>query len=71
MSDITTRYGKRNKIDCLTHQSLEQIRAIVNGEEPTYTDRGGVGEDVRNLSSFALEQIRAILPNGGGQSCRY
>ena len=58
----------RTKIDCFTMDALEQIKATLNNETPTFTNRGGVGKDVRELSDFALQQIKdAIGSNGGGQ----
>lgn len=56
----------RTKIDCFTHEALEQIKDVVNGNEPSFTDRGGVGKDVRYLSDFALWQIGNAVGNGGG-----
>lgn len=58
----------RTKVDCFTQDALEQIKGVVNGNEPTYVNRGGVGKDVRYLSDFALWQIKnAVGTNGGGQ----
>lgn len=57
----------RTKVDCFTQDALEQIKDVVKGNEPTYTNRGGVGKDVRYLSDFALWQIKNAVGEGGGQ----
>lgn len=54
----------RTRIDCFTQDALEQIKDIMEGKQPTFLERGGVGNDVRELSDFALWQIRNAL--GGG-----
>lgn len=54
----------RTRIDCFTQDALEQIKDIMEGKQPTFHERGGVGNDVRELSDFALWQIRNAL--GGG-----
>lgn len=54
----------RTKIDCFTQDALEQIKDIMEGKQPTFLERGGVGNDVRELSDFALWQISNAL--GGG-----
>lgn len=46
--------------------ALEQIKAVVNNETPTFTNRGGVGKDVRELSDFALHQIKDAIGSNGG-----
>lgn len=54
----------RTRIDCFTQDALEQIKDIMEGKQPSFLERGGVGNDVRELSDFALWQIRNAL--GGG-----
>lgn len=54
----------RTRIDCFTQDALKQIKDIMEGNQPTFLERGGVGNDVRELSDFALWQIRNAL--GGG-----
>ena len=57
----------RTKIDCFTMDALEQIKAVVNNQTPSFINRGGVGKDVRELSDFALQQIKdAVGSNSGG-----
>ena len=57
----------RTKVDCFTMDALEQIKATLNNQTPNFTNRGGVGKDVRELSDFALQQIKdAVGTNGGG-----
>ena len=56
----------RTKVDCFTQDALEQIKDVVNGNEPTYVSRGGVGKDVRYLSDFALWQIKNAVGEGEG-----
>ncbi len=62
----------RTKVDCFTQDALEQIKDVVKGNEPTYINRGGVGKDVRELSDFALQQIKdAVGSNGGGGTLEF
>lgn len=57
----------RTKIDCFTQDALTQIKDTLNNQTPSFTKRGGVGKDVRELSDFALQQIKdAVGSNGGG-----
>jgi len=51
----------RTRIDCFTQDALEQIKDIMDGRQPTFLERGGVGNDVRELSDFALWQISNAL----------
>lgn len=51
----------RFKCDCFSSSALAQIRDVFNGDEPTYHNRGGVGYDIRELSDFALNQIRGAI----------
>jgi len=56
----------RTKIDCFTMDALEQIKATLNDQTPSFINRGGVGKDVRELSDFALQQIKDAVGNNGG-----
>lgn len=51
----------RFKCDCFSSSALAQIRDVFNGDEPNYHNRGGVGYDIRELSDFALNQIRGAI----------
>lgn len=60
----------RTTVDCLTSTALNQIKDVVEGREPSYHNRGGVGKDIREFGKFALEQVKSVVggAKGGGAS---